>query len=1421
MDYSTQQSGFEIAVMGMAGRFPGAADTEAFWLNLKNGVESVSTFTKEELLREGIPASLVDHDSYVPARGVLDGAEMFDAPFFGYYPREAQMLDPQHRVLLECAWQALEDAAYTPNRDELCGVFAGAGINNYGIYAAADPSIAASAQEFQIHLASSPHLLATRVSYKLNLRGPSFTVLTGCSTSLVAVHLACQSLWQGESDVALAGGVRIAFPTRSGHLYIPGGALSPDGHCRPFCADAQGTFGSDGVGLVVLRRLEDALAAGDRIRAVIKGSAINNDGDDKIGFTAPSVKGQAAVIRTALTVAGVEPQTIDYVETHGTGTPLGDPIEVAALKRAFGSDPTHAGRCALGSVKSNIGHADAAAGVIGIIKAVLALENAALPPSINFRDLNPEIDLQGTPFYVNTELRPWSRAGHPRRAGVSSFGIGGTNAHVVLEEAPPPSPTSRPRPWQILTLSAKTPSALEAAARGMEEYLGRRPEASLADVAYTLHVGRTAFKHRMAVVGRDAADACERLRKRDPERLRSGAAHQESAAPVAFLFPGGGAQYVGMGQGLYDSEPVFRRELDACAELLLPRLGCDIRALLYPPSVLTADAADIDAPAPMLASVFAISYALARLWMSWGVRPRAMLGHSLGEYVAACLSGVFTLEDALTLVTRRGRLFERLQPGAMLAVALPETQVKELLPPDVSLAAVNNPNTCVASGLPRAVEEFEARLAAEGVWFRRLNIAVAGHSETVEPILPDFARAVREVSLRPPQIPYISCITGTWITPEQATDPDYWVKHLRVTVRFGEGVSRLLEDEQRVLLEVGPGHTLTSHARSSEGWKRTHLAVTSLRHSDESIEDEVFLLSALGRLWASGVEVDWRGLHAGEERNRVGLPTYPFERRRYTVRPRPLSAATGEHPAEADLPYAEQYAYDGLGEGAAESTSSLLPEDRPATKSPRNENERRLVAIWEELFGIAPIGVDDDFFALGGHSLLATRFVFLLQKHWGIKNFSLRSLYRSPTIEQLAEIIVGTQEVVCEPTPDVREMFEDARLPPDIVYAAAGDSEAPGTPTVLLTGATGYLGGHILAELMEQTPNTVLCLARGRDEQDALARIRANLAAYGRWDERMLPRIVPVLGDLKLPLLGLDAGRFKELARRVGAIYHCGAEVHFTYPYSVLRDANVTGTRELIRLACVGCRKTLHHVSTLAVYSLTHYNRSEVFEESDTGPVEALTTGYAQSKWVAERAVVEARRLGVPAVIYRAGAVLGDSRSAVSRPGDAVWRVLKAAIETGKEPELDSGIPAAPADYVSGAVVRLSLDPRSAGRNFHVVAPEPLMWRDIFDAARAAGFSLEPVPYSDWYAQLLEQAERSEDGALYPLIHTFERDRLQYSRFDCSDTARALEGWAAAPAPIGRELLKRYIENFIGCGFLSRPSSASQAGEVVEANNRR
>jgi thioester reductase-like protein len=455
------------------------------------------------------------------------------------------------------------------------------------------------------------------------------------------------------------------------------------------------------------------------------------------------------------------------------------------------------------------------------------------------------------------------------------------------------------------------------------------------------------------------------------------------------------------------------------------------------------------------------------------------------------------------------------------------------------------------------------------------------------------------------------------------------------------------------------------------------------------------------------------------------------------------------------------------------------------------------VAIWEELFGIAPIGVDDDFFALGGHSLLATRFVFLLQKHWDIHNFSLRALYQSPTIEQLAQIVGGTHEAVGEQTPDVSELVEDARLPPDIVYSAEGVDETSLAPTVLLTGATGYLGGHILAELLGQTQSTVLCLTRERDGQDALSRIRANLSAYGRWDEGMAPRILPVRGDLTLPLLGLDAGRFDELARGVGAVYHCGAEVHFTYPYSVLKPANVTGTRELIRLACAGRRKTLHHVSTLAVYSLTHYDGGEIFEGSEAGPVEALTTGYAQSKWVAEGLVAEARRLGVPAVIYRAGAVLGDTRSAISRPGDAVWRVLKAAV-------------------VSGAVVRLSLDPRSEGGNFHVIAPEPLMWRDVFDAARAAGFALEPVSYRDWYAQLLEEAERSEDGALYPIIHTFEHDRLQYSRFDCSHTTRALEGWPGPPAPVGRELLKRYIEHFISSGFLSPPAHAAHAGEVVQ-----
>jgi acyl transferase domain-containing protein len=875
----------EIAVIGLNGRFPKAPDLEQFWKNLCDGVESLSRFTDEELIAAGIDPVIFNEPKYIKAGYVLENADLFDASFFGFSAREAEMMDPQQRLFLECAWEALESAGYDADRyPGAIGVYAGTSINRYmfvNLYP--NPHLIASVGFFQTMLGNDKDFLPTRVSYKLNLRGPSVAVQTACSTSLSAIHLACQSLLAGECDIALAGGVSVSAPQKSGYLYQEGGIFSPDGHCRAFDAQAQGTVGGNGVGIVILKRLADALAERDTVHAIIKGSAINNDGALKLGYTAPSIDGQEAVIAEAHAIAGVAADTITYVEAHGTGTPVGDPIEIAALVQAFQASTSAKQFCAVGSLKTNIGHLDAAAGVAGFIKTVLSLKNRMLPPSLHYREPNPGIDFDNSPFYINASLARWETNGSPRRAGVSSFGIGGTNVHLILEEAPAQAETGPTRPSHLLVLSAKTELALQKARANLAAHLKDRPDLNLADVAYTLKVGRRPFEHRLSLVGRDIDEVQRALATPDTGNVTT-AVHNAKSRQIAFMFPGQGSQYVEMARELYELEPVFAEQVNGCAELLREPLKLDLRDLLFPQAGQRGTAAgQLLQTAFAQPALFVIEYALARLWMEWGVRPQAMIGHSIGEYVAACLSGVFSLEDALSLVSMRGRLMQEMASGEMLAVALPEQEVQALLAKNISLAAVNGSSLCVVSGPAAEIERFSATLAERKVNCQRLRTSHAFHSHMMDPMMASFTEEVSKVTLNSPRIRYISNVTGTWVTAAEATDPAYWARHLRQTVRFAAGLDELFKEPERLLLEVGPGRTLTSLARQHPSKQATHLAATSLRPQDQQQSDLAFLLESAGRLWLAGVNLDWPKMHADERPRRIPLPTYPFERQRYWV----------------------------------------------------------------------------------------------------------------------------------------------------------------------------------------------------------------------------------------------------------------------------------------------------------------------------------------------------------------------------------------------------------------------------------------------------------------------------------------------------------------------------------------------------------
>ncbi|AMR28564.1 type I polyketide synthase [Hymenobacter psoromatis] len=1092
----------DIAIIGMAGRFPGANSVDELWEVLREGRETTRFFTDDEL-DASLPAAARRDPLYVRARGIIDHAEEFDPAFFGLNPKLAAAMDPQQRVFLEVAWETLEQAGYLPAHFAgRVGVFAGTGNNSYFIQNVL-PNQAAVNQlgDFQAITVNEKDYVASRVAYTLDLRGPAVSVYSACSTSLLAVAQAVQSLRTGQCEVALAGGVSVTAPVRSGYLYQEGSMLSPDGHCRPFDAQARGTVFSDGAGAVLLKSLAAAQRDGDVVYGVIKGVGISNDGRNKGSFSAPSAAGQAAAIGQALADGRVAPATISYVEAHGTATPLGDPIEVDGLRLAFGAAAGR-GTCALGSIKSNLGHLTAAAGVAGLIKTVLAMQHRQLPPSLHYTQPNPLLDLANSPFFVNTTLRDWPAAGGaPRRAGISSFGVGGTNVHVVVEEAPTPRENAQAgpalgRPVQLAAWSARTASSSAAYAQRLAGWLADAPTPALADVAFTLHTTRAPLAERRFVVAASAPELRAALLQAGPTPAAIAARTvTEVPATVAFLFPGQGAQYVGMGRELHEHEPAFRAAVAECAELLGEWLDVDIRQLIYPdatPEVAAQAAILLQNTRYAQPALFVTEYALARLWQSWGVRPTALCGHSIGELVAACLAGVFTLPDALRLVAARGRLVSELPAGQMLAVRASAAQVADLLPPNLDVAAVNGPKAVVVAGTAADIAAFADVLAAQNIPCRVLATSHAFHSRQLEPAVAAFAEVVAQVPLAAPQVPIVSTVTGTWLTAAQATDPAYWAAQLRQPVQFAAALATLLAEPSPLLLEVGPGTTLTALARPAGG--AAHSALASLPVANSGQTDYQAILNTLGQVWLRGLEPDWHAFYAGQPRQKLRLPGYCFDRQRCWLEPAQPAITTPVTTATA-------------APAPAEITPPLPPPLLPVHPMRQTLLLQKILAV---LANAADVDVtaeqaSQSFLELGLDSLLLTQLALTLKKAFNVPI----------TFRQLNETLA---------TPAALAAYLDAQLP----------AEAAPQPTHSAAPATAPPAAA-LPPFAEPAADSALGLLAA--QLQLLTRQVALLQGTGSMtpSSAVLPPAAPALPPPAAPKPALTAAEAVEHAKPFGA----------------------------------------------------------------------------------------------------------------------------------------------------------------------------------------------------------------------------------------------------------------------------------------------
>jgi len=1020
----------DIAVVGLSCRFPGALNIEDYWNNLVHGNETISHFSKEELINSLISNELLENPNYVKARGILKDIDKFDADFFGFNPRDARITDPQHKLLMECVWQALETAGYVPEKTKgIIGLYASMADSSYLINnLCKNAEILQNIDWLQMRIATSMMSLATQISYRLNLTGPSININTACSSALVSIATACQALIDYQCDIAIAGAVAIYTPEKTGYLYQEGGIESPDGHCRSYDSGANGTVFSNGAGVTVLKRMSDAIQDGDYIYGVIKGWNVNNDGADKVGYTAPSIDGQVKCIISALAFANITPDSLQFIEGHGTGTTLGDAIELTAFAKAFALQTKNKQFCAIGSVKPNIGHTDVAAGMASFIKAVLALKNKTIPPTLNYQTPNSKIDLQNGPFYVNSERLDWPRGVEPRRAGVNSLGIGGTNAFLVLEEFDQPKKERSTREHQLLLLSAKTKTALEKQSQNLIQNLEKiHSPNEFADIAYTLQVGRADFKYRKAILCNSVQDALTKLMDTAINLNHTTHTlyrqHDEAISPkVVFMFSGQGTHYLGMGKVLYETESAFSELVDLCCQSMDSALKEDVYALIQG-NLLEAD--KIQDTRIVQPALFVLEYALAKFWMHYGVQPEALIGHSLGEYSAAAISGVITLKDAIKLITFRARLMATTAPGGMLQVEQTIEEVQPLLnQTSVSIAAINTAQQCVLSGSLEEIIHLEQKFQTKGIPTQRLKVNYAFHSKLMDPILEEYKVALEKIEFKAPTLPLISNLTGDWVAPEEITTVEYWLKHLRHTVKFSQGLQILAKQGYQTFIEIGPGKTLVNFVKemvTTFPELTPELCIqNTLPVAKEAGRDQEIFLRTVAQLWLQGVKIVWDNFYKNEERNRVPLPMYPFDYKSYWIAPNRFKAGVGGgvgvienlESREEDVSVQSVNNHESVGLNA--SKAQVLPLTSWQDSPYNNPLEKEILKIWQNILGIDTITNSDDFYELGGHSFALLRVLASIEKKFNIKtNFKSFQKLRTPKefLKELMELGVGVTEL--------------------------------------------------------------------------------------------------------------------------------------------------------------------------------------------------------------------------------------------------------------------------------------------------------------------------------------------------------------------------------------------------------------------------